>query len=104
MHHDGSQYLPARLALLPAARLLCDSFDSAFGRLCSEPGQSCRMDAPAPAMLRAKLQVRYFELGAPALPRGLELLRDEAGIVVPLLRLERLLQSEQRTWVARVVV
>jgi len=64
-----------------------------------------RMDAPAPALLRAKLhQVRYIELGVPALPRFLQLLLDEASIVVPLLRLERLLQPEQRTRVARVVV
>ena len=62
------------------------------------------MEWPAPALLPAKLQVRYFELGVPTLPRCLELLLDEASIVVPLLRLERLLQPEQRTRVARVVV
>ena len=44
------------------------------------------------AVLRVKLhQVGYVELGVPALPRSVELLLDEASIVVPLLLLERLL-------------
>jgi hypothetical protein len=97
----GMAYSPdvgARIRVLTAQLFRCRN------KLCSEFGQSCRMDAPAPAVLRAKLKVRYFELSVPALPRCPELLLDEAGIVVPHLCLERLLQPEQRTRVAWVVV
>ena len=102
----GGPYLPARLALLPATRHHVTHLTERPGDFVqgSDNRVGSRMNAPAPAVLRAKLQVRYFELGAPALPRCLELLLDEAGIVVPLLRLERLPQPEQRTRVARVVL
>src|ERR1700747_840285 len=49
-------------------------------------------------------QIIQLQLRIPAFPRGLELLLHKAGIVFLALSLERLLQSEQRTWVARVVV
>src|SRR6266478_2483360 len=47
-------------------------------------------------------QIIQLQLRASAFPRGLELLLHKAGIVFLALGLERLLQSEQRTWVARV--
>src|SRR6266699_1199288 len=99
MHHDGGPYLPARLALLPAARYYVTDLMNRPGDVAQSPDNrvGSRMDAPAPAVLRAKLQVRYFELCVPALPRCLELLLDEAGIVFLALGLERLLQPEQRT-------
>ena len=93
----GHERFPLGIIASPSSSLAPD-------KPCSEFGQLCRIDAPAPAVLRAKLKVRYFELSVPALPRCLELLLDEAGIVVPLLCLERLLQPEQRTRVAGVVV
>ena len=47
-------------------------------------------------------QIIQLQLRAPAFPRGVELLLHKAGIVFLALGLERQLQSEQRTWVARV--
>jgi len=47
-------------------------------------------------------QIIQPQLRVSAFPRGLELLLHKSCIVFLALGLERLLQSEQRTWVARV--
>jgi hypothetical protein len=47
-------------------------------------------------------QIIQLQLRVSASPRGLKLLLHKGGIVFLALGLERLLQSEQRTWVARV--
>jgi hypothetical protein len=49
-------------------------------------------------------QIIQLQLRISAVPRGLELLFHKAGIVFLALGRERLLQSEQRTWVARVAI
>ena len=49
-------------------------------------------------------QIIQLQLRAPAFPRGLELLLHKASIVFLALGLEGLLQPEQRTRIARVVV
>jgi hypothetical protein len=49
-------------------------------------------------------QIIQLQWRASAFPRDLELLLHKAGIVFLALALERLLQPEQRTWVARVAV
>ena len=49
-------------------------------------------------------QIIQLQLCASAFPRGLELLLHEAGVVFLALGLECLLQPEQRTRVARVLV
>jgi hypothetical protein len=49
-------------------------------------------------------QIIQLQLRASAFPRGLKLLLHKASIVFLALGLERLLQPEQRTRVARVVV
>src|ERR1700686_4320366 len=39
-----------------------------------------------------------------AFPRGVELLLNESGIVVALLLQQRLLQAEERTWIAGISI
>jgi hypothetical protein len=70
-----------------------------------EPVKSVAKNCYLPtASLRNLDQIIQLQLRAPAFPRGVELLLHKAGIIFLALGLEGVLQPEQRTRVARVVV